>query len=352
MAKSEAHKRDKLFSLYADNLKQFKPELKDNFLCPICQRAFDCTALEGKDPEISLAHIIPESLGGRLTTITCKKCNNNVGSKYDVHVQLEEEYHAWLNGESRDYAHLSNGNTRIPVYCKLGYDREESMPSLSFWPVNLSEPKYYEFIEAAKKDWANMHLSLDTKGYFNPRKRDISIIHSGFLLMFQQFGYEYVISPNAQLIRKTIQGDSDFDLAKIIISTHSGIPFPNPLPQIGILINSPDVYSFIVALPFLQKGNQARLVLLPGFGKEGLDAYNRLLKSNEPIGASKINGIWFDFKEQLLQKLGSSNTKGICEYLWDLYTKPNDREKIIYRHYPNFFAEFSDEEIIYRPSPK
>jgi len=89
MTKKGIRRIDKLFSLYAANLKIFKPELDDKFLCPICQEIFDRCALSFEHPLISIAHIIPQSIGGRLSTITCAKCNNNIGSKFDNHLKLE-----------------------------------------------------------------------------------------------------------------------------------------------------------------------------------------------------------------------------------------------------------------------
>jgi hypothetical protein len=73
-----------------------------------------------------------------------------------------------------------------------------------------------------------------------------------------------------------------------------------------------------------------------------MNAYNRLLSSGKSLDINKINSTWFEFKESRILRLGNDKTKGILEYIWDIYTKPEDREKIIYRNYPNFFAEFKD----------
>ena len=41
-------------------------------------------------------------------------------------------------------------------------------------------------------------------------------------------------------------------------------------------------------------------------------------------------------------RLSNSDIKGSLEYLWDIYTKPEDRVKIIQRHYPKLFFNFEN----------
>src|SRR4051794_32636759 len=81
MADPTREKREKLFNLYSTHLALYTPETvaKDVFCCPLCLRSFTREALEGSDPLLSLAHITPQSLGGRLCTLACTECNNTMG---------------------------------------------------------------------------------------------------------------------------------------------------------------------------------------------------------------------------------------------------------------------------------
>lgn len=343
MTKKIIRRLDKLFSIYAANLKIFKPELDDKFLCPICQETLDRSALNGEHPLISIAHIIPESAGGHQYTITCTKCNNNIGSKFDNHLKLEIEYYEWLNGKREDYGHITYGKNRLPVICKLGYDSERSMPSFSIRPVSKFEPKYPAFIESARSDWSNFTINYGSNSYFIPLKRNISLIHSSFLLMFYQFGYEYILSPNAQVIRDLILENSESNLINRLVYTYKGVSLEHSLPQTGIFFYNDEFFSFFVALPFAGIQNSVRIVLLPGFGKDGIDSFNRLLNSDMSIDILKIRLVRFEFYEKN-GRLDNTNLKGSLEYMWDLYTKPEDKEKIIHRHYPKFFVEFKNKD--------
>ncbi len=60
-----------------------------------------------EEPELTEEHIIPESLGGKLVTLSCKSCNSTYGSKLDSHlVQMVRSQDSLAFRSSRyRYAH-------------------------------------------------------------------------------------------------------------------------------------------------------------------------------------------------------------------------------------------------------
>jgi hypothetical protein len=66
-----ARERERLFNLYSRNLSFFQSEYPDAFACPLCDSGYSREALTVEPPSVSLAHVIPESLGGSLKTLTC-----------------------------------------------------------------------------------------------------------------------------------------------------------------------------------------------------------------------------------------------------------------------------------------
>jgi hypothetical protein len=68
-------RRKKLFDLFSKNLaaaKQQWPELpnvSDHFLCPLCRKLFDRSALNPPE-KVSIEHAIPSALGGTYATAT------------------------------------------------------------------------------------------------------------------------------------------------------------------------------------------------------------------------------------------------------------------------------------------
>jgi hypothetical protein len=98
MATIGERQREKLFLLYAQNLLLYWPDATDQFICPICRRIFDRIALNKRDPEVILAHVIPKKIDGKLVTLSCRACDNRIGTIYDAHVAKEKRHHEFEMG--------------------------------------------------------------------------------------------------------------------------------------------------------------------------------------------------------------------------------------------------------------
>jgi len=84
MGTNAAEKRQKLFEVNSAGLVALRMGKPDTFVCPLCVKVFTKDDLKPKDTlrgtelQLTLAHMIPEALGGRLCTLACKDCNNAV----------------------------------------------------------------------------------------------------------------------------------------------------------------------------------------------------------------------------------------------------------------------------------
>jgi hypothetical protein len=163
-------KRDRLFSLYASNLSMYCPHITDQFLCPICLRLFDRDALICESPEITLAHIVPHSMGGHLCTLTCRKCNNDIGFDYDSQIKNEKNLYDWEKGIDKVCASLNYDGGNVPVYLwhttKDNYFSENSNIKLDW--VNSREPSYQKFIRDLRTSENNaIQVSITTKRLYD-----------------------------------------------------------------------------------------------------------------------------------------------------------------------------------------
>lgn len=89
---SRAERRIRLYDLYEKNLSHYIDGVK-RFVCPICTKAFSREAVLPDSLQVDLAHCYPESCGGKLETLTCKKCNGDIGGTYDTHLAKEHQIH-------------------------------------------------------------------------------------------------------------------------------------------------------------------------------------------------------------------------------------------------------------------
>jgi len=302
-------KRERLFSLYASDLSIYFPEVTDQFLCPICLTLFTRDALTAEPPAVALAHVVPKSLHGRLCTLVCRQCDNRVGSAFDSHVGREKELQDWEQGAAAVSGRLKYNNGDI------GVEIRRNGNTLGFWDVpQQSPPKSWErFLKAAASDWSNTTFSFTVLTY-SAIKRNISLLYSAFLTMFYYFGYEYVLSPNADRARQVIRDNNgSWNLHYTIFSLPRSQSETMPsLPSVSVLTEPKDIRSFLVALPSPKEDEAARCVLLPGFGDDGKKAYDRILGLTRPFGNFKATSI----RGNPSCQLASRKYKWFGNFLW------------------------------------
>jgi 5-methylcytosine-specific restriction endonuclease McrA len=86
-----------LFQEASRLLRQVRPESRELFVCPLCLREFTIEATGGD--RLSVEHVIPSALGGKVETLTCTECNNAQGSTLDSHVVKAMEALDGLSGK-------------------------------------------------------------------------------------------------------------------------------------------------------------------------------------------------------------------------------------------------------------
>jgi hypothetical protein len=82
-------KSDKLFRTYARNfslvLSKGRPDItieEEIYACPLCSKLFGRSNLT----DLTLEHVPPKALGGRISLLTCKNCNSSHGHSLDSHL--------------------------------------------------------------------------------------------------------------------------------------------------------------------------------------------------------------------------------------------------------------------------
>jgi hypothetical protein len=265
--------RKKLFDIYAANLTGIVPEMRDTFRCPICLKDFDRSAL-GVDQILTLGHIIPDALGGSLCTLECGICNSTIGSAYDSHASNMKKFKDWLNMKegTKKFVRISEGGYPVSAIASWGSEQE-----LVIKAADWRNPHYKEQIEKMFTQQCKPSFTINVNSKSIPERRVISSIHSAFLMMFHCFGYEYILSHEADTIRTVINDrKSPWDIRKML-SDINGIP-PFSIPAAGVIREPQDIRSFIVLLPHPENAEQTSIVFLPGLGSEGVESFNRLMK--------------------------------------------------------------------------
>lgn len=290
--------REKLFNSYAANLTTWWPELQDRFVCPICRRLF--TRNDLRTDTLTLEHCIPQALGGRLLTLTCKKCNNDGGQFFDVHLKRQLEAEDFFGRRSssktlRGKVRLGEGEVRVDIgwtgggqpRLDLKFDERHSVPK-----------RYKEAVTALKQGRfrkGDLSLKLTAELGFIPEKAYVSLLRCGFLMMFRHFGYSYTLLPCADLVRQAILNPDLARIPKAAIVNTDDMPDYN---TVAVLTDPVEWRCFLAPMQFRTPGGvRTKIVIMPGLQESGESIYNRLYATkgqSSPFSSFQYSVIDFD----------------------------------------------------------
>lgn len=189
----------------SQELARFSYDLREMFRCPTCLKDLplrNSSHLEEHN-RITEEHIIPESVGGKLTTFLCKGCNSFFGSKQT----------RWL----AEWIELNEGKAPFPVNPKKQRAKLTSRGLMTNGSLKLAEDGAIEFTSDRERSNPRHHDEL----WKGPRPAEISVSFSipvlqnehalrvGYLtaaysLWFKCFGYSWVFQRALTAVREQL----------------------------------------------------------------------------------------------------------------------------------------------------
>jgi len=278
---NELMMRKRLFKLYAANLPFYLDDKSFTglFGCPICMRPFSEESILPETLEVNLAHIYQKSLGGKLCTLACKKCNSRLGERYEPHLTLEAKMHRAFDGTGTSSidGFINWQGKRIPA--KMNMDEEGRNVVLS--PHLAKMPEVLALQAHLKTNPTDQPLHLSTN--FPERQRqEIASLASAYLMMFREFGYEILRTTDVDEIRALLRSDdppAEVPCAITSIPCQTVMTAPGELAHTVTLVRSADGMCFWgIPLPSPVKDKPLRCVLFPGPGKKGSEDYKAICR--------------------------------------------------------------------------
>ncbi len=270
---SEISRLERLFDIYAFDLSSCTTDSRDVFICPLClKRIIKSRHLQNI---VSEEHILPESLGGSLTTLTCKECNNRQGSQLDAslvqRVRVEQGEYP-INGR----VFIGEGEFGADTY----FPNDENAPIKIVGIPKQSNPKSVETSEIALRSGPE-NISLRLNFDYNPTASLVALLRVAYLMMFRCFGYRYILQDFTEQIRKQIKYPFEETLVlKGVRWQIEDIPFPN---TITVIEKPENLQAFYVILKLTKDIKHLSGVILPGFDNHNESIYERLMQVSDKV---------------------------------------------------------------------
>ena len=158
-----------------------------NYICPICLEHFSPKDLNQELPNpLTLEDAPPKSLGGSANTLTCKKCNNTLGTQIDSHL------HYRLN-ELDKKKFLPNTEAMVKV--KMGDEvvqgtvRVDANGTMTMFHSNKNnhKEKLEEFIKRIDPNSENPFVTIEfPTGKVDLDKLQYALLKTAYLLVFEE----------------------------------------------------------------------------------------------------------------------------------------------------------------------
>ena len=281
------------------------------FLCPICLRAFDHGALgtNGIPQLVDIAHTFPALCGGTLgkATLTCRECNNRIGSELESHVARGFRFHEAPGGHGgKVWGHVEFDGIKIPTTIT-------SSPSGFSLGQHFAHapPKALERMAQQMQEGEKVTITIR---WLHPHKYSAAMLHSAYLTMFRVFGYEYIIAANTEWIRTILTSDPPPEPPiGISMEWPVGRCPPEALFNVRFALLDDRIRVACVFLPNPNNERPVRVMMLPGFLQDGSDQYEEL-KKTAGTGEIKMDCRWFDMNPEIL---AVSDEKLFGSRLWE-----------------------------------
>ena len=236
-----ALKRKNIFDAYSTNLnfliqqgilKDIQLKYANTYICPICLNHFSETDLNNDSPNpLTLEDCPPKSLGGKANILTCKSCNNTCGHEIDFHLverMNEKDKSAFIPGTSGKVTVEKDGRKVQGTFEVT----EEGTMQMQHSYKNNNPSLLDDFIKTVSPKGEDPIINLNfIKSRVDPKKLQLALLKTGYLLVFEKFGYAFILNPIYDRIRNQLLHPDesiyplDFWFNIPLPAPHVGVPF-------------------------------------------------------------------------------------------------------------------------------
>jgi HNH endonuclease len=172
----------------------------DVYGCPLCLRLFHQDQID----QLTLDHVPPKSLGGKLKVLTCMACNSAAGSELDAYAHQLDVLRRIVAGEP--YPPVTARLTFEGVTVNVELQSDGALNDIRVLPGSNSPGVPDQFAAtfgAQAGHGSELNLNLPTLK-ISERPAKISYLRAGYLAAFAAFGYSAIWWPSFDRVRQQI----------------------------------------------------------------------------------------------------------------------------------------------------
>ena len=170
-------------------------------LCPICLRSFPRGAVSGKNPKLTIEHILPKAIGSSAETLTCTTCNSGETKNIESDLVGRVAYVHALNGRGGSvpaWMHTEKGKQLIRVSVAqdgtvemVGCEGSWKNPEAKALIAELENGEFEKF-------------DLKFPKVYDGHRSQVALLKAAYLFLFRAFGYRYIQRPTLDIVRQQI----------------------------------------------------------------------------------------------------------------------------------------------------
>ncbi len=259
------------------------------YLCPLCLKNFLVELEEERkqSSEFTLDHFPPESVGGKLKILTCKKCNNEAGAYYESELINKMNYEATLSnidnakipakfsliGIPGNFTCYIKKNNKDKLDVNFPIKSKNQSPFLNYWLENKSNNTSWE---------GKMTIQRP-----NDEKVVKALLKTAYLICFANFGYDFTFSSNGELIRAVLNNKEVYPCEFPLFWLNKKDLSLNFETHLGLrIIEKPiNLQTFAVNIALnLNDNTSIACILIPFPGKDGWEKLKEInnFQKNKP----------------------------------------------------------------------
>lgn len=226
-------KRKFLFDRGVQSYQMLSGNTDEIYICPLCKTGYEESALHARD--LTLEHVPPQSVGGKIICLTCRTCNTAAGMKFDSafpeHKKFQSMEKAFVakNGtfSGRGRAHLGTSSVNADINIDNGQVTVRVLQELNK-PEEFRE--HVQLWSTQQKTGSpKLSFRIETPFRFSWNTLQIAYVKSAYLAAFAQIGYSYALHENMDMVRRQIEDPSSMILPSDMIVRLPDADTPSPV---------------------------------------------------------------------------------------------------------------------------